>query len=111
MNQRASHFVLGSNTPAYGSIYTKDYPPKEAQADSHKINNPFRGTSLNNDQKSSFNTTNKAMLKAWEHPERAQLDPQKMAQLRGHHFNLGSYNPREVITTHKLFYDKKEISG
>jgi hypothetical protein len=32
MNQRATHFNLGSSSAAYGSTYLKDYNPKQADA-------------------------------------------------------------------------------
>ena len=66
MNQRASHFVLGSTNQAGGSMYTKDYIRQQAEKDpNYKILNPFKGNSINPSNPSSFTTTNNAMLKNW----------------------------------------------
>ena len=73
--------------------------------------NPFRGKSLGNTDKGYFSTTNKVLLKAWDHPEVAKLDEAKLHELKSHHFKLGSYNPQQSATTHNVYYDKKPITG
>ncbi len=65
MNQRASHFTLGSVSQNYGSVYKKDFLPKEASHLQAQTKNPFRSSSVNPNEKSSFSTTNKAMYKGW----------------------------------------------
>ena len=67
MNQRATHFQLGSTSQNYTSIYHKDYPGKQAEPNKVDVKNPFRGSSLNQGDRSSFNTTNKTLLRAWDH--------------------------------------------
>jgi hypothetical protein len=47
MNQRASHFSLGSVSQNYGSVYAKDYVPKDSTKNENVGSNPFRGSSLN----------------------------------------------------------------
>lgn len=48
MNQRATHFVLGSTDQPGGSIYTKDYTKKHAEHDPNfKVMDPFKGNSIN----------------------------------------------------------------
>lgn len=112
MNQRASHFSLGGTSQSYGTIYKIDYPPKEAPASKDGIGaNPFRGTSLSSNEKGTFATTNKVMYRAWDSSEKAKLDPAKLAELKGHHFKLGTYNPADSITTNKLYHDAKALSG
>ena len=76
-----------------------------------QVTNPFRGTSLGNQDKSYFTTTNKVLLKAWDNAEIAKLDDKKLKELRSHHFKLGSYNPNEAMTTNKIYYDTKPITG
>lgn len=34
-----------------------------------------------------------------------------MHELKSHHFKLGNYNPQEAATTHKVYYDKKQITS
>ena len=66
MNQRASHFTLGSSNVAYTSIYNKDYVGKEASKATQTAQNPFRGSSLQHgDIKGSFQTTNKQLMQNW----------------------------------------------
>ncbi len=66
MNQRASHFTLGSSNVAYSSIYAKDFVNKESSKPSHTAQNPFRGSSLQHgDSKGSFQTTNKQLMQNW----------------------------------------------
>lgn len=76
-----------------------------------KANNPFRGTSLGQGQQGSFATTNKTLLRAWDNVERAQLSEDKLAELKNHHFRLGSYAPEQSLTTNKAYHDRKQISG
>lgn len=78
MNQRASHFSLGNTSGALGSVYAKDYGPKAAENNQIKVNNPFRGSSLNQGEAGSFATTNKTLLRAWDNVERAKLDDDKL---------------------------------
>ena len=66
MNQRASHFSLGSTSQNMGSVYTKDYNAKKAEHNDWKANNPFRGTSLGQGEQGTFATTNKTLLRAWD---------------------------------------------
>ena len=107
MNQRASHFSLGNTTPVPGSIYAKDFGPKVPENNSVKPNNPFRGGSLNHGDHGSFATTNKTLLKAWDHAERAKLDDDKLKELKTHHFKLGSYAPGHALTTNKIYHNPK----
>lgn len=66
MNQRATHFVLGSTGQPGGSIYTVDYTRKQAEHDpNYKVLDPFKGSALNQNYKGNFATTNKTMLKNW----------------------------------------------
>ena len=51
------------------------------------------------------------MYRAWDSSEKAKLDPAKLAELKGHHFKLGTYNPSDSITTNKLYHDAKALSG
>jgi hypothetical protein len=74
MNQRASHFSLGNTSQPFGSVYAKDYGPKAAENNQIKANNPFRGSSINHGEAASFATTNKTLLKAWDHVEKAKLE-------------------------------------
>lgn len=111
MNQRATHFNLGNNSQPYSSIYHKDYNAKQAELASANTNNPFRSNSLGVGEKGSFATTNKTLLRAWDNVEKAKLDDQKLHELKTHHFKLGSYSPNEVITTNKIYHDRKPISG
>ncbi len=48
MNQRSSHFSLGNTNQTYGSIYTKDYPPKEDLKQVNPKPDFYRTSSLNN---------------------------------------------------------------
>lgn len=116
MNQRASHFVLGSAGQPYGSIYTKDYVKKEAENGNNQpkqliATNPFRSSSVNNSDKRVLSTTNKTMFPAWDGAEMARMDPNKLAELKGHHFKLGGYAPGQTLTTHKDHYNRKQGSG
>ena len=74
MNQRATHFQLGSTSQSYGSVYVKDYGPKHATANQPNGPNPFRSNSLNVGEKGSFGTTNKMLYRAWDKPEIAKLE-------------------------------------
>lgn len=47
------------------------------------------------------------MLKDWGQIDKAALDPNKLKQLRGHHFNLGGYNPDGACTTNMHFHNHK----
>lgn len=47
MNQRSSHFTLGSTSQNYGSVYAKDFAHKQPDPNDSKGPNPFRSTSLN----------------------------------------------------------------
>ncbi len=79
MNQRASHFTLGSSNVAYTSIYNKDYLGKEPVRGSQTVQNPFRGSSLQHgDAKNSFQTTNKQLMQNWGNVEHAKLDAKKL---------------------------------
>lgn len=111
MNQRATHFNLGNNSQNYGSVYHKDYNPKQADPNQIKGPNPFRSNSVNIGEKGSFTTTNKMLYKAWDNVEKAKLDDQKLHELRTHHFKLGSYQPNDILTTNKIYHDKKQITG
>ena len=73
--------------------------------------NPFRSSSLGVGEKGSFATTNKTLFRAWEHVEKAKLDDSKLQELKTHHFKLGSYAPNDVLTTNKVYHDRKPISG
>ena len=94
MNQRGTHFQLGSTSQDYTSVYHKEYPQKKTQANEVQVLNPFRGNSLGTKDKSYFSTTNKVLLKAWDHAEVAKLDEAKLKELKSHHFKLGNYNPQ-----------------
>jgi hypothetical protein len=111
MNQRGSHFQLGSTSQNYQSVYHKDYDKKQAQNNHVNVSNPFRGGSLSHNDKGYFTTTNKVLMKAWDNAEVAKLDDAKLKELRTHHFKLGTYNPHEAVTTNKLYHDRKHISG
>ena len=79
MNQRASHFTLGSSNVAYSSVYNKDYINKEGVKGSQTAQNPFRGLSLQHgDTKGTFETTNKQLMQNWGQVEHAKLDPKKL---------------------------------
>lgn len=68
MNQRSSHFVLGSSGAGYNSVYAKDYVPKQSSKPDQVGQNPFRGSSLQNksqNDKANFQTTNKQMMQNW----------------------------------------------
>ena len=89
-------------------MYTCDYLPKKANHDSEfKVTDPFKGSSINPPNESSFSTTNKALYKDWGNTQRAALDDAKLKDLRTHHFNLGTYNTNLIPTTNKQFHDKK----
>ncbi len=107
MNQRASHFSLGNTSQPLGSVYAKDFGPKVSENNPVKVNNPFRGGSLNHGEPGSFATTNKTLLKAWDHAERAKLDDDKLRELKTHHFKLGSYAPGQALTTNKIYHSPK----
>jgi hypothetical protein len=47
MNQRSSHFTLGTTSQNYGSVYAKDFAHKQPDPNDSKGPNPFRSTSLN----------------------------------------------------------------
>ena len=111
MNQRATHFQLGTTSQPYGSIYAKDYQPKQGGPSQPNGPNPFRSNSLNTVDKGSFSTTNKMLYKAWDKPERAKLDDEKLHELKSHHFKLGSYQPSDTYTTNKIYHDRKHLSG
>lgn len=111
MNQRATHFQLGNTSQNYGSIYVKDYGPKQANPNQPTGPNPFRSSSLNVGEKGSFSTTNKMLYKAWERPEVAKLEDDKLKELKSHHFKLGSYQPNDTYTTNKIYHDRKHLSG
>lgn len=111
MNQRATHFQLGKTSQNYQSIYEKDYPKKAAGEVGPKGSNPFRGDSLGVQQKGSFATTNKTLLRAWDNAEIARLDDEKLKELKSHHFKLGNYRPDDVMTTNKIYHDRKGITG
>jgi hypothetical protein len=111
MNQRATHFNLGSNSQNYGSVYNKDYNPKHVDPNENKGPNPFRSNSVNVGEKGTFTTTNKMLYKAWDNVEKAKLDEQKLHELKTHHFKLGSYQPSDILTTNKIYHDKKLING
>lgn len=66
MNQRGTHFQLGSTSQDYESVYHKEYPKKKASANDVQVTNPFRGNSLGTNDRSHFSTTNKVLLKAWD---------------------------------------------
>lgn len=78
MNQRASHFKLGTTSQNYGSVYVVDYPPKQVDTNSNKGPNPFRSSSLNSGDKGSFTTTNKMLYRAWDNVDKAKLDDDKL---------------------------------
>ena len=79
MNQRASHFTLGSSNVAYTSVYAKDYIEKEGSKATQTAHNPFRGSSLQQgDNKGSFQTTNKQLMQNWGQVEHAKLDSKKL---------------------------------
>lgn len=68
MNQRGTHFQLGTTSQTYQSIYHKDYPQKNSESNDVQVTNPFRGNSLGTSDRGYFSTTNKVLLKAWDHP-------------------------------------------
>ena len=108
MNQRASHFTLGNTGDNPGSIYKKDYTRKAASQDKDfRFVDPFKGKSINPANQSSFSTTNNALFRDWGAVDKAALDPTKLKELRGHHFNLGSYNPDDLYTTNKHYHNRK----
>lgn len=108
MNQRASHFVLGGSNQPGASIYTQDYTRKQAEQDpNYKIIDPFKGNSINPQNKSTFSTTNNAMLKNWGTVDKAALDKDKLKDLRTHHFNLGTYNTSNSSTTNQHYFNEK----
>lgn len=72
---------------------------------------PFKGNNINPVGKSSYGTTNNALYKDWGKVDRAGLDEKKLHDLRSHHFNLGNYGGDQNSTTHKLYYDKKELTS
>lgn len=78
MNQRATHFVLGSTSNNYGSMYKKDYPPKQGIKNDAQGKNPFRSSSLNQNEKGNFATTNKDMYKIWDNIDKVKLDDNKL---------------------------------
>ena len=91
-----------------GSIYKKDYLPQSAdKPKKHKFIDPFQGTSVNPPNKSSFSTTNNALLKDWGNVGKAALDDNKLKDLRGHHFSLGNYDPSGIHTTNKHYHNAK----
>lgn len=95
-----------SQEPA--SIYTVDYTKKKAEHDPNfKVLNPFRGSSILQNGKSSFSTTNNAMYKDWGTNGHASLDKEKLKDLRAHHFNLGNYNPGQSLTTNQQYLNAK----
>ena len=66
MNQRASHFQLGSTQAAYGSVYTKDFIPHKETSKNNTGQLPIRGSSLQpQTNQSYFQTTSKQMMKDW----------------------------------------------
>ena len=65
---------------------------------------------MNNTNNSSFATTNNALLKNWGDIEKAALNPDKLKELKGHHFHLGSYYPEDLYTSNKHFHNKKELT-
>lgn len=66
MNQRSSHFVLGSSGAGYSSVYAKDYVPKQSSKPDQVGQNPFRGSSLQHQNgQSYFQTTNKQLMQNW----------------------------------------------
>ena len=67
MNQRGTHFQLGSTSQNYQSIYHKDYPKKNNEKNDVAVTNPFRSSSLASQDRGTFSTTNKVLLKAWDH--------------------------------------------
>jgi hypothetical protein len=111
MNQRATHFNLGSSSQNYGTVYHKDYNPKQGEPNEVKAANPFRSSSLGGGEKGCFATTNKMLYRAWDNVDKAKLDDQKLHELKTHHFKLGSYTPTDVFTTNKIYHDRKPISG
>lgn len=111
MNQRSSHFQLGNTPQNYWSVYGKDYTAKETVQNQVPVTNPFRGSSLKQEERGSFATTNKTLLRAWDQTEVAKLDDQKLKELRSHHFKLGSYAPKESMTTNQTFHDRKTLNG
>jgi hypothetical protein len=111
MNQRGTHFQLGTNSQNYQSVYHQDYPKKKNEGNPVTVSNPFRSSSLGPQEKGHFVTTNKVLFRAWDTAEVAKLDDSKLKELRAHHFKLGNYNPSEAVTTNKQFFDKKHISG
>ena len=79
MNQRSSHFQLGSSPAAYGSVYAKDFAPKESSKPTPVGQNPFRGSSLKpQTNQTYFETTSKQMMKNWGQIEQSKLDPKKL---------------------------------
>jgi hypothetical protein len=50
------------------------------------------------------------LYKAWDNVEKAKLDDNKLHELKTHHFKLGSYNPNDILTTNKIYHNKKEIT-
>jgi len=81
MNQRSSHFVLGSSGSGYSSVYAKDYVPKESSKPDHVGQNPFRGSSLQNNAQngqSYFQTTNKQLMQNWGQVEHSKLDNKQL---------------------------------
>ena len=50
-------------------------------------------------------------MQNWGQVEHAKLDPKKLENLRGHHFTLGNYNPAALQTSHKLFYNQKQLNS
>ena len=79
MNQRASHFVLGSSSQNPASVYAKDFGPKTVEPSNWKAGNPFRSSSLSNNDPNNFSTTNKTMLRAWNNIEPAKLSEEKLS--------------------------------
>lgn len=90
------------------SIYNKDYLPKSAnKPDRHRSIDPFQGKAINPPHKSSFTTTNNTLLQNWGSVNKAGLDETKLKELRGHHFNLGNYDPSDIYTTNKHYHNRK----
>jgi hypothetical protein len=111
-NQRASHFILGTEGQTFGSSYDKQYTPKRnSLGHAGKSSNVFEANNINPQNKQSFSTTNHAVFKDWGQVPKATLNEKKLKELKGHHFHLGSYHPDEVYTSNNYYHNKKLITS